>query len=117
MGPQAPVPVEKWDDVLNATVDGFNCPQPTTDPISEDCLILNVYTTKLPEGNENPKRPVIIFFHHGGFYLVSSLSYLMGPQYFLDQDIVLVTVNYRLGSLGKYSKMSPTYLVSVSTQK
>lgn len=95
-----PVPVEKWDNVLNATADGPSCPQPTTDPISEDCLILNVYTTKLPKHNENMKRPVIVYFHSGGFYSVSSISSWTGPQYFMDQDIVLVTVNYRLGSLG-----------------
>ena len=29
-------------------------------------------------------------------------SSMMGPQYFMDQDVVLVTMNYRLGALGKY---------------
>lgn len=98
---QDPVPIEKWENVLNATLDGPSCPQPTTDPISEDCLILNIYSTKLPKtSSDNPKRPVIVYFHSGGFYSVSSVSFWTGPQYFMDQDIVLVTVNYRLGSLG-----------------
>lgn len=92
--------MEKWTNVLNASADGPSCPQPTADPISEDCLILNIYSTKLPKGSENPKRPVIVYFHSGGFYSVSSVSFWTGPQYFTDQDIVLVTVNYRLGSLG-----------------
>lgn len=96
--------MDGWDDTLNATVDGFSCPQPFQDlvnnPVSEDCLILNVYSTKLPRGGENPKRPVIVYLHSGGFYSVTSVSYWTGPQYFMDQDIVLVTVNYRLGSLG-----------------
>lgn len=96
--------MEKWDNVLNATVDGPLCPQPTSDPTSEDCLILNVYTTKLPKAGENTKRPVIVYFHAGGFYSVGSASYWMGPQYFLDQDIVLVTANYRLGSLGEQKR-------------
>lgn len=98
---QPPVPVEKYEGVYNATADAPLCPQPTNDPVSEDCLFLNVYTTKLPRDNDkNVKRPVIVFIHAGGFYSVGSASYWAGPQYFLDQDIVLVTFNYRLGTLG-----------------
>lgn len=92
--------MEKWEGVLNATLDGPLCPQPTTDPTSEDCLILNVYSSKLPTPTENTKQPVIVFFHSGDFYKGGSASYLLGPHYLLDQDVVLVTVNYRLGSLG-----------------
>ncbi|RZC36490.1 COesterase domain containing protein, partial [Asbolus verrucosus] len=95
-----PLPVEKWSDVYDATVDGPVCPQPSDDPISEDCLVLNVYTTKLPNESGNPKRPVIMYLHSGGFYSVTGRSDWAGPQYFMDQDIVLVTINYRLGSLG-----------------
>ncbi|KAJ8959088.1 hypothetical protein NQ318_022345 [Aromia moschata] len=95
-----PVAVEKWDGVYNATENAPMCPQPTTDPTSEDCLFLNVYSTKLPKGSENPKRPVIVHIHAGGFYSVGSPSYWAGPNYFMDQDIVLVTFNYRLATLG-----------------
>ncbi|KAJ8927313.1 hypothetical protein NQ314_020227 [Rhamnusium bicolor] len=57
----------------------------------------------LPKGTEKPKRPVIFHIHAGGFYSVGSASYWAGPQYFMDQDIVLVTFNYRLGTLGSTS--------------
>lgn len=80
------------------------CPQPQGAvklPISEDCLMLNIYSTKLPKGNENPKRPVMFFIHEGGYYSLTGASALLGPQYLLDQEVVLVTINYRLGSLGK----------------
>lgn len=97
---QPPVPVEKYEGIYNATDDAPLCPQPTNDPISEDCLFLNVYTTKLPKGNEKVKRPVIVHIHAGGFYSVGGASYWAGPQYFMDQDVVLVTFNYRLGTLG-----------------
>ncbi|KAI7815372.1 esterase [Rhyzopertha dominica] len=98
---QPPIPVDKWEGVYNATEAGPMCPQPTAgDPTSEDCLLLNVYTTKLPKQGESVKKPVIVFFHAGGFYSVTAASYWTGPQYLLDQDIVLVTPNYRLGSLG-----------------
>ncbi|KAJ8959087.1 hypothetical protein NQ318_022344 [Aromia moschata] len=98
-----PEAIEKWEGIYNATEDGPLCPQPTTDPTSEDCLFVNVYSTKLPKGADNPKRPVIVFIHAGGFYSVGSASYWEGPNYFMDQDIVLVTFNYRLATLGMLS--------------
>lgn len=55
--------------------------------------------------HRNVRRPVIVFFHAGGFYSVSGVSSIYGPQYFMDQDIVLVTANYRLGSLGITQKI------------
>uniref|UniRef100_A0A1Y1JWV6 Carboxylic ester hydrolase n=1 Tax=Photinus pyralis TaxID=7054 RepID=A0A1Y1JWV6_PHOPY len=97
---QPPVPVGKWNGVYDASKDGPACPQPGNLTISEDCLLLNVYTTKLPSAHHNPKRPVLFYIHPGGFYGLSSVSKWVGPHYYLDQDIVLVTINYRLGSLG-----------------
>ncbi|CAH1107848.1 unnamed protein product [Psylliodes chrysocephalus] len=95
-----PVPIEKVEGVYDATKDGPSCPQPGSNPMSEDCLFLNVYSTKLPSGKNNPKRPVIIYIYPGAFYIAHSASNWAGPQYFMDQDIVFVTFNYRLGSLG-----------------
>lgn len=46
------------------------------------------------------KQPVIIYLHPGGFIGGTGNSLWLGPQYFLDHDIVLVTTNYRLGPLG-----------------
>ncbi|XP_050308629.1 esterase E4-like [Anthonomus grandis grandis] len=97
---QPPVPIEKHEGVFNATVDAPLCPQPTSDPVSEDCLFLNVYSNKLPKGTDKVKRPVIVYIHAGGFYSVGGASYWAGPHYLLDQDVVLVTFNYRLGTLG-----------------
>ncbi|KAJ3646359.1 hypothetical protein Zmor_023949 [Zophobas morio] len=95
-----PQPVDPWSGIYNATSDAPACPQPGITPVSEDCLFLNVYATKLPAGKNNPKRPVIIHLHPGGFYSVTSRSNWAGPQYFMDQDIVMVTLNYRLATLG-----------------
>ncbi|KAJ8959086.1 hypothetical protein NQ318_022343 [Aromia moschata] len=95
-----PVIINKWEGVYNATEDGPLCPQPWDNPTSEDCLFVNVYSTKLPKGPKNPKRPVVVHIPSGGFYSYGSASYLAGPNYFMDQDIVLVTFNYRLATLG-----------------
>ncbi|KAK9883515.1 hypothetical protein WA026_001691 [Henosepilachna vigintioctopunctata] len=95
-----PVPIKKHNGIFKADEDSPACPQITKDPISEDCLFLNVYTTRLPTGNDNPKRPVIIAIHPGGFIGGTGRSNWSGPKYLMNQDIVLVTFNYRLGILG-----------------
>ncbi|KRT81773.1 esterase [Oryctes borbonicus] len=110
---QAPAPAEKWDNVFNATIDAAACPQPNVEETSEDCLFLNVYTTKVPKGNDNPNRPVIVYFHQGEFHSSSGRSVDIGPQYLLDQEIVLVTPNYRLGALGKILSIFYNFHVKV----
>ncbi|XP_034181508.2 uncharacterized protein LOC117604963 [Osmia lignaria lignaria] len=97
---QVATPAADWNDVFDASEEGPACPSLGNTTWSEDCLRLNVYTTKLPSSSENVKRPVLVFFHPGGFYFFSGQSLYFGPQYLMDKDIVLVTVNYRLGSLG-----------------
>ncbi|XP_018321739.1 esterase FE4 isoform X2 [Agrilus planipennis] len=99
---QPPVPVKSWDTIYDATKDGAACPQPGFQPTSEDCLFLNVYTTVSPENiqQDNVTRPVIVYIHAGGFYSVTGRSDWAGPEYMLDQDVVFVTLNYRLGALG-----------------
>ena len=53
---------------------------------------------QLPTGGA-PLLDVIVFFHGGAFMFGSAHKY--GPKYLLDRDVILVTVNYRLGPLGK----------------
>lgn len=66
-------------------------------PMGEDCLNLNVWTP----GLDDAKRPVMVWFHGGGFANGSANN----PMYFGDHlarrgDVVVVTVNHRLGVLG-----------------
>lgn len=70
---------------------------------SEDCLFLNVFTPQvlLASGCEsNSLKPVMVWIHGGGFIMGSSKTELYGPEYLLTEDIVLVTINYRLGIFG-----------------
>nr|XP_023020747.1 esterase FE4-like [Leptinotarsa decemlineata] len=98
---QPPQPVDKWEGVYDATKDGPLCPPPKIyGNSSEDCLTLNVYTTKLPTFFNNPKRPVIVHIPGGSFFINGAVSTQVGPKYFMDQDIVLVILNHRLASLG-----------------
>lgn len=61
----------------------------------EDCLYLNVHTP-----NINGKFPVMLWIHGGGFTAGGSSIY--GPNYFMDKDVVFVSLNYRLGLLGNF---------------
>jgi len=94
-----PVPVLPWSDVLPAFEDGPMCPQKSSPhlpnaTISEDCLSLNIFTNDI---DEDDLKPVMIWIHGGGFALGSKNIYRM--QAVMDEDVVLVTINYRLHAL------------------
>ncbi|GBP64403.1 Esterase E4 [Eumeta japonica] len=96
-----PVPIDQYPQPVDAREDGPACPQSGTFyNMSEDCLRLNVYSPRLPVSTPTEPLPVLVYFHPGGFYSSSGLSIVYGPQYLLDRDIVLVTLNYRLATLG-----------------
>ncbi|XP_036141335.1 esterase E4 [Monomorium pharaonis] len=61
----------------------------------EDCLYLNVYTADIVK-----KRPVMVWIHGGAFRLGSGDASVYGPDFIVQKDVVLVTLNYRLGVLG-----------------
>lgn len=64
---------------------------------SEDCLYLNVFSPKTL-GEIPTLFPVIVYFHGGHF--MNGDARMFGPKYFMDENVVLVSVNYRLASLG-----------------
>lgn len=66
----------------------------------EDCLFLNVYTKYLPNKDSHPRLPVMFWIHGGGFTFGSGNAFLYGPDFLVAEDVVLVTINYRLGPLG-----------------
>lgn len=43
----------------------------------------------------------MFWIHGGGFTIGSGHSLHYGPEFFIEEDVVLVTCNYRLGALGK----------------
>jgi para-nitrobenzyl esterase len=96
--PADPAP---WATPLDATVGGASCIQPaglTGGAIqgTEDCLQLNVTTPAL-EGS----RPVMVWIHGGGFVTGTGSAPLYDSTLLAEEgDVVLVTINYRLGALG-----------------
>lgn len=95
-----PVPKRPWNGILNCTVFGPMCMQFGAGIWgSEDCLQLNVFTKNLPSANETvEQKPVIAFIHGGGFATGTAMNH--GPEYLMDRDVVLVTIQYRLGAFG-----------------
>ena len=93
-------PVEDFEIFFHADKEGNICPQlegPYQVPgeMNEDCLFLNVFT---PSEGEN--LSVMVWIHGGAYTRGSGGDYFYGPQFFIDKNIILVTLNYRLGAFG-----------------
>ena len=69
-----------------------------SEPTSEDCLALNVWTPGLRDGG---KRPVMVYFHGGEYSSGSGSSPVYdGVRLCRRGDVVVVTVNHRLNAFG-----------------
>ncbi len=95
-----PRPPRSWDGVRDATKPGPACAQMPgelpTGSDSEDCLYLNV--TAPAKGG---RKPVVVWVHGGGFFMGAGSNY--DARRFAEQgDVVVVTINYRLGIFGYF---------------
>nr|XP_014089899.1 esterase E4 isoform X1 [Bactrocera oleae] len=101
---RAAVPEKPWFGVRDASREGNSCPHKNmildTFKGNEDCLFLNVFTTRLPREDDELQLPVMVWLHGGGYSFGSGNTFLYGPDYLVAEDIVLVTLNYRLGPIG-----------------
>jgi para-nitrobenzyl esterase len=92
-----PVAHKVWKDTLNTTNFGQSATQPVGNKVTggEDCLYLNLYTPAL----DNHKRAVVVWVH-GGAMTNGSGNGMNGHAFADKDDIITVTINYRLGALG-----------------
>jgi para-nitrobenzyl esterase len=112
-----PLPPTPWNDIRETTSFGPIAPQPAAvagitspsdpsaaDPQSEDCLTLNVWSPEVPEvptTMPGSGRPVMVWIHGGGFTGGAGSVFLYrGGGLVRNGDVVVVTINYRLGALG-----------------
>ncbi len=96
---QPPAPAAAWTGTRSATSPGSRCLQfggDTGPGMSEDCLYLNVYT---PAHRKNRPLPVLFWIHGGGFSSGSGDTQ-DGSLIARTDDVVVVTINYRLGVFG-----------------
>ncbi|XP_067388041.1 cholinesterase-like isoform X2 [Emydura macquarii macquarii] len=105
-----PVPHKPWRRIREATSYGNSCPQqvfsgypgsamwqPAT-PLSEDCLFLNVW---VPQPQPRTPVPVLVWIHGGGFFLgTASLDIYDGRFLTATENVIVASMNYRLGALG-----------------
>lgn len=99
----SPIAKQPWSEILDCRSYGPMCMQNinTWDiprPVNEDCLFVNVFTKNLPLTANSELKPVIVFIHGGAFEFGSPLQ--NGPEYLMERDVVLVTLQYRLGAFG-----------------
>ncbi|EMD35536.1 hypothetical protein CERSUDRAFT_75111 [Gelatoporia subvermispora B] len=90
---------------INATSFGPSCVQTGTTGTSEECLFLNIWTPFIPENvatTPKPKLKAVIFWIHGGAFTGGSGAdpTFDGGNFASRGDVVLVTINYRLSTLG-----------------
>jgi len=101
---RAPSPPAAWDGIM--TADRFSpiCLQPGAypddappEPMSEDCLYLNVWT---PAGAEGEPLPVMVWIYGGGLLNGTASTPLYAGDALARRGVIVVTLNYRLGVFG-----------------
>src|SRR3954451_13663151 len=101
-----PQPAEPWTGVRDATRFRPMAPQnqgtmermfgAPPQAVDEDCLSLNIWTPAC----DDAKRPVMVWIHGGAFVSGTGATPWYDGRSFARDDVVLVTINYRLGALG-----------------
>lgn len=104
---RAPEPPQPWSEPRDATRVGPACPQPVDPRLplelgatpGDDCLNLNVWASS--DTGPGDRKPVMVWVH-GGAYVIGSASQPLyhGRELVRGGDVVVVTVNYRLGAFG-----------------
>ncbi|KAH9642995.1 hypothetical protein HF086_013556 [Spodoptera exigua] len=95
-GPATPYP--GFDDIFEAYESNV-CPQMSYDAVvgTIDCLTLNIYVPSTASSKN--QLPVMVWIH-GGYFIVGSGDAVRIPEYLLRNDVIVVTINYRLGAYG-----------------
>lgn len=105
---QAPMPPQPWEGIRECSQFGNIAVQPPTPmfpnidgvEMDEDCLTLNIWSPTSTSSTSRP-RPVMVWIHGGGYLVGASAQPVYDGQALASRgDVVVVTLNYRLGALG-----------------
>jgi para-nitrobenzyl esterase len=97
---RAPQPPNPWTGIRKADQFGPVCPQPQAPAgatMDEDCLSLNIWTGASAGAG---KRAVFVWIYGGAFAVGTGSNPLFDGEGLARKGLVVVTLNYRLGSLG-----------------
>lgn len=104
-----PVPLETLQSPFNATKYGFICPQvlspdePLVGIQDEDCLHLNIFVPN--QASDSSSGHAVMVWIHGGAFILGSSNEYDGKIIAGYGNVIVVTINYRLGPLGFLSTM------------
>ncbi|MCY1672043.1 carboxylesterase family protein [Novosphingobium sp. SL115] len=106
---RSPQPVKPWQGVRQATAFGHDCMQtpfpgdeaPLRTTPAEDCLYLNVW--KPAAAKKGAKLPVVVWIYGGAFITGGTSPAIYDGSAFARNDVVFVSLNYRLGRFGFFS--------------
>ncbi|PSN30849.1 hypothetical protein C0J52_16130 [Blattella germanica] len=88
---RSPQPPDPWDGVRDALREGSMCSQVIQNyEGDEDCLFINVATPVLPGNSSVELKPVMVHIHGGGFLVGTGDFSLYGPQFLLEEDVIVV---------------------------
>ena len=101
-----PLPALLKPGIQDVTQFANHCPQPASPfgvaSTTDDCLFLNVFTPRESQSGddqgENALHPVMVWIHGGALVVGESDDY--NPESLVEQGVVVLTINYRLGALG-----------------
>ncbi|XP_023940841.1 juvenile hormone esterase-like [Bicyclus anynana] len=103
------IPQAKLEGVFDAFNDSAICPQVeefgNTIVGSLDCLHLNIYVPN--KATSRNRLPVLVWIYGGGFSIGFANRFLYGPKYLVRHDVILVTLNYRVGPYGFFCLDTP----------
>lgn len=112
---KAPQPVKPWKEVKQCIAFGPSPVQPPPfpfmcwseeylipkEPISEDCLYLNVWAPKIADSKKSSiKKAVLVYIYGGGFVSGGAGCDIYDGTAMAKKDIVFVSINYRVGVFG-----------------
>ncbi len=111
---KAPEAVQPWTGTMACTAFAASAMQPAPvpflmytseylipeEPISEDCLYLNVWTAAT---SKEERRPVLVWIHGGGFTTGGAACPIYDGEDLARKGIVFVSINYRVGLMGFFA--------------